>query len=269
MRQLALTGPGFVALALALAGASGACNAAPGTPTDSMETPVAGSAGTPAQALGGQAGTAPTPNDAGATATAAGQTSQAGAGVGGYAGSSPGTAGTNSVAGSATSGAGGGAAGSAGSAATAGAAGSVNVPNNCGLAAVVSYQKDVQPFLIKGCGGGNGCHVIDAQSTMANGGFNHGYDWITAGSHDSSCPETPNPKRFEIVLDVIAGANPPSCSKSRKMPPPNATGAGVRTPLTECEVAALRAWLAEPMVMQTHRADDSSPTTPYLMPPFN
>jgi hypothetical protein len=134
---------------------------------------------------------------------------------------------------------------------------------------VVSYQKDVQPFLIKGCGGGNGCHVIDAQSTMANGGFNHGYDWITAGSHDSSCPETPNPKRFEIVLDVIAGANPLSCSKSRKMPPPDATGAGVRTPLTECEVAALRAWLAEPMVMQTHRADDSSPTTPYLMPPFN
>jgi hypothetical protein len=235
-----------------------------------METPVAGSAGTAALVPGGQAGTATTANNAGATATTAGQTSQAG--VGGNAGGSPGTAGTNSLAGSATGGAGGSAAGSAGaagSAATAGAAGSVNVPDNCGLPAVVSYQKDVQPFLIKGCGGGNGCHVIDAQSTMANGGFNHGYDWITAGSHASSCPETPNPKRFEIVLDVIAGANPPSCSKSRQMPPPNATGAGVRTPLTECEVAALRAWLAEPQVMQTHRPDDSSPTTPYLMPPFN
>ncbi|HEX2876675.1 MAG TPA: hypothetical protein VHP33_35735 [Polyangiaceae bacterium] len=257
---------------MAFSGASGACNAEPGTPVDGMETPVAGSAGTPAQAQGGQAGTASTsPTNAGTTATTAGQTSQAGAGVGANAGGSPGTAGTNSVAGSATGGGTNtaGSAGSAGSASTAGAAGSVNVPNNCGLPAVVSYQKDVQPFLIKGCGGGNGCHVIDAQSTMANGGFNHGYDWITAGSHASSCPETPNPKRFEIVLDVIAGANPKSCSKSRKMPPPNATGAGVRTPLTECEVAALRAWLAEPMVMQMHRADDSSPTTPYLMPPFN
>mgnify|MGYP001553404377 CR=1 FL=1 len=173
------------------------------------------------------------------------------------------------MAGATTGGGGSGAAGASDSAGSAGAAGSANVPDNCGLPAVVSYQKDVQPFLIKGCGGGNGCHVIDAQSTMANGGFNHGYDWLTAGSHASSCPETPNPKRFEIVLDVIAGANPKTCSKSRKMPPPNATGAGVRTPLTECEVAALRAWLAEPMLMQTHRPDDSSPTTPYLMPPFN
>jgi hypothetical protein len=103
---------------------------------------------------------------------------------------------------------------------------------------------------------------------MASGGFNHGYDWLTAGAHASSCPSGA-PKRFEVVLDVLAGANPASCSKSRKMPPPNATGTGVRTPLTECEVAALRAWLAEPMVTQMHRADDSSPTTPYPMPPFN
>ena len=228
----------------------------------------------PPQAQGGQAGTTPTaPNTAGVTATAGGQASQAGAGVGGNLGGSSGTAGaTNATAGATTGGGGSNAAGAAGSASaagSAGAAGSANLPNNCGLPAVVSYQKDVQPFLIKGCGGGNGCHVIDAQSTMANGGFNHGYDWLTAGSHASSCPETPNPKRFEIVLDVIASANPKTCSKSRKMPPPNATGAGVRTPLTECEVAALRAWLAEPMVMQTHRPDDSSPTTPYLMPPFN
>jgi hypothetical protein len=70
--------------------------------------------------------------------------------------------------------------------------------------------------------------------------------------------------RFEVVLAVIAAANPPSCSKSGIMPP-----AGMGTPLTTCQIAALQAWLAEPMVLQMHRADDSSPTTPYLMPPYN
>ena len=104
---------------------------------------------------------------------------------------------------------------------------------------------------------------------MAAGGYDHAYDWITAGSHASSCPQTPNPKRFEIVLDVIAAANPPTCSKSRKMPPPDATGAGKRTPLGACQVATLQAWLAEERVTQMHRPDDSSPTTPYPMPPFN
>jgi hypothetical protein len=133
----------------------------------------------------------------------------------------------------------------------------------------VSFQKNVQPFLITSCGGGNGCHVIDASSTMASGGYNHAYDWITGGAHPSSCPETPTPKRFQVVVAVIDGANPASCSKSRKMPPPDATGAGSRTPLTLCQVAALQAWLDEPLVTQMHRADDTSPTTPYPMPPFN
>jgi hypothetical protein len=135
--------------------------------------------------------------------------------------------------------------------------------NNCNLPATVSFKNDIQkPFLITSCGG-TGCHVVDSASTVANGGFNHGYDWITAGAHTSSCPDAP--KRFQVVLDVIHGANPASCSKSRQMPPPGST----QPVLTACQIAALQAWLAEPMVLQTHRADDSSPTTPYLMPPFN
>ena len=60
-----------------------------------------------------------------------------------------------------------------------------------------------------------------------------------------------------------------TCSKSRKMPPTNVTGTALRAPLTTCEVATLQAWLDEPLVTQMHRADDSSPTTPYPMPPFN
>jgi hypothetical protein len=138
------------------------------------------------------------------------------------------------------------------------------VPPGCVLPAVVSYQKDVQPFLITSCGGGNGCHVIDATSTMGSGGYDHGYDWITAGAHASSCPL--GPKRFQVVIDVIKEANPPSCSKSRIMPPP---GAGMKAALTPCQIATLQAWLDEPLVTQMHRADDSSPTTPYPMPPFN
>ena len=127
------------------------------------------------------------------------------------------------------------------------------------------------PFLIKSCGsqGGDGCHVIDAVSTMSAGGYDHGYDWITAGAHASSCPEKPTPYRYQVVVDVVDAANPATCSKSRKMPPTNVTGTALRTPLTACELATLKAWLAEPLVTQMHRADDSSPTTPYPMPPFN
>jgi hypothetical protein len=179
-----------------------------------------------------------------------------------------GTSGAASAASSGGASAGGTAAGGAGAAAgSASTAGAGNVgaagANNCNLPATVSFKNDIQkPFLITSCGGAN-CHVVDASSTVANGGFNHGYDWITAGAHTSSCPDAP--KRFQVVLDVIHGANPPSCSKSRQMPPPGSTQAV----LTTCQIAALQAWLAEPMVLQTHRADDSSPTTPYLMPPFN
>jgi hypothetical protein len=137
----------------------------------------------------------------------------------------------------------------------------------CGLPSVVSFKQDVEPFLSVSCGGGNGCHVIDNGSTMSAGGYDHAYDWITAGSHDSSCPDTPF--RFEIVLDVIREANPATCSRSRQMPPPDEAGANLRTPLTDCQVTALAAWLAEPYITQMHRADDTSPSTPYAMPPFN
>ena len=141
----------------------------------------------------------------------------------------------------------------------------------CKLPATVSFQKDVLPFLSATCGGGNGCHVIDSASTTANGGYDHAYDWITAGAHPSSCPETPTPKRFQVVMAVIAAADPATCSKSRLMPPQNETGANLRTPLTSCQVATLQAWLDEPLVTQAHRVDDTDPTgtAPFPMPPFN
>ncbi len=143
--------------------------------------------------------------------------------------------------------------------------------NPCNLPAIVSFQKDIQPVLSVSCGGGNGCHVIDSASTVANGGYDHAYDWVTAGAHPSSCPATPTPKRFQVVLAVIDGANPPSCSRSRIMPPQNETGANLRAPLTACQVAALQAWLDEPLVTQMHRVDDTDPagTAPFPMPPFN
>jgi hypothetical protein len=219
-------------------------------------------------------------------------------GSGGVAGSSAGAAGgaTGGISGAAGSratggdggrggvggmgaGAGRGGAGAGGATATAGASGANGAggkkgsagSNGCNLPATVSFQKDVLPFLMKSCGssGSDGCHVIDGASTMAQGGFDHGYDWITAGAHASSCPEKPTPERFQVVIAVIDGANPPTCSKSREMPPTNVTGTALRAPLTTCAVATLQAWLDEPLVTQMHRADDSSPTTPYPMPPFN
>jgi hypothetical protein len=142
---------------------------------------------------------------------------------------------------------------------------------NCGLPSTVSFKRDVEPFLSSKCGGGNGCHVIDSASTTAAGGYDHAYDWITAGAHSSSCPGTPTPKRFEIVLAVVAAANPASCSRSRIMPPQNEAGANLRKPLTSCEAAALKAWIEEPLVTQKHRVDDTDPdgTPPFPMPPFN
>jgi hypothetical protein len=134
----------------------------------------------------------------------------------------------------------------------------------CTLPATVSFQKNVLPFLTTSCSG-SGCHVIDNESTVSAGGFDHGYDWITAGAHASSCPETPTPLRFQVVIAVIDEVDPPTCSKAGQMPP--ATSG--KTPLTPCQVATLQAWLDEPLVTQLHRPDDSSPTTPYPMPPFN
>ena len=196
-----------------------------------------------------------------------GRTGDAGAvGVGGLAGTSGvgGLAGTGGVGGLAGAG---GASGPAGSSGKGGAGGATN----CNLPATVSFQKDVQPFLTATCGGGNGCHVIDSASTVANGGYDHAYDWITAGAHPSSCPSTPTPKRFEVVIAVIDAADPASCSRSRIMPPQDETGANLRKPLTSCQVATLQAWLDEPLVTQAHRVDDTDPagTPPFPMPPFN
>jgi hypothetical protein len=203
-----------------------------------------GSTGDATGSTGGAAGSA------GATGGAAGSTAS-GAGSGGAAGSKGGASGTG---GSGVGGAGGG-----------------GVGGGCKLPATVGFQKDVLPFLSATCGGGTGCHVIDSASTTANGGYDHGYDWITAGAHPSSCPETPTPKRFQVVMAVIAGADPSSCSKSRQMPPQNETGASLRTPLTSCQLATLQAWLDGPLVTQAHRVDDTDPTgtAPFPMPPFN
>lgn len=204
----------------------------------------------------------------------------AGSGAGGSGGSSGGApgsggasggakAGESGAGGSSAAGAGGGGTGNGGG--SGGNSGSTGGAGNCNLPATVSFQKDVQPFLSATCGGGSGCHVIDSASTTANGGYDHAYDWITAGAHPSSCPETPTPKRFEIVMAVIAAADPASCSKSRLMPPQDETGANLRAPLTTCQIATLQAWLGEPLVTQAHRVDDTDPTgtPPFPMPPFN
>jgi hypothetical protein len=134
----------------------------------------------------------------------------------------------------------------------------------------VSFTADVQPFLNASCGktgaaaaNDGGCHVLDATSTVANGGKDHAYDWITGTAHASSCPETPTPFRFQIVMAVMQEADPPTCSKCAQMPLDG------RTPLTACQMATLQAWLDEPLVTQLHRNDGISPLTPYAMPPFN
>jgi hypothetical protein len=147
---------------------------------------------------------------------------------------------------------------------------SVVAPAGCTLPATVSFTTDVQPFLNASCGksgaanaGDGGCHVLDATSTVASGGKDHAYDWITGTAHSSSCPETPTPFRFQIVMAVMQEADPPTCSKCDQMPLDG------RTALTACQMATLQAWLDEPLVTQLHRNDGISPTTPYAMPPFN
>ena len=239
-------------------GASGGGGALPGAAGGAVSTGGAtgGGAGggvgvggsSSAGSTGGAAGTAGAAGSTGALGGAAGSTAGGGGAAGGKGGASSGTGGSG------LAGAGGG-----------------GVGGGCKLPATVSFQKDVLPFLSATCGGGNGCHVIDSASTTANGGYDHGYDWITAGAHPSSCPETPTPKRFQVVMAVIAGADPATCSKARVMPPQNETGANLRAPLTSCEVATLQAWLDEPLVTQAHRVDDTDPsgTAPFPMPPFN
>ncbi len=224
-----------------------------------------GSGGAPAGA-GGQGGAT---GMGGGTvmggASGGGQGGAVGTDSGGLDGG-PGAGSAGGAAGGVTGAAGAGAGGTAGKGGS-----SANDAGGCNLPAVVSFQKDVQSFLITSCGGGNGCHVIDAASTTANGGYNHAYDWITAGAHPSSCPSAPTPKRFEIVMAVINGADPVSCFRSRIMPPQNEIGANLRKPLAACQIALLQGWLDEPLVTQSHRVDDTDPagTAPFPMPPFN
>jgi len=135
---------------------------------------------------------------------------------------------------------------------------------------VVSFQTDIQGFLNTSCGktgsanaGQGGCHVLDSSSTIAMGGKDHAYDWITGTAHSSSCPETPTPFRFQVVMAVMQEADPASCSKCGLMP------ISPRTPFTACQMATLQSWLDEPYVTQLHRNDGISPLTPYAMPPWN
>jgi hypothetical protein len=286
---------GALALIVLCASAWCACTAAPGNLADaSSSVGNAGRAGSDSQGVGGTSDSA---GGAGAMPTSYGGMGGTGvaigsAGAGGSAGAEAGTGGAPVTGGGGTGGGGrtgdagavgvgglagtGGVGGLAGTGGTSGPAGTGGKGGaggaiNCNLPATVSFQKDVQPFLSAACGGGNGCHVIDSASTVANGGYDHAYDWITAGAHPSSCPSTPTPKRFEVVIAVIDAADPTSCSRSRIMPPQDETGANLRKPLTSCQVATLQAWLDEPLVTQAHRVDDTDPvgTPPFPMPPFN
>jgi hypothetical protein len=259
-------GSALATLAVVLT-ACGANSPGTGTPAVTGGTAGGGTGGVGLAAGGsvgsGGSGVGPASGDAGGAA-----------GNGGIAGTPTGSAGAINTGGSPVGGSGDGKGGIGGQAGLGGGAGrsvggsAGTAPPGCNLPAPVSFQKDVLPFLMKSCGssGGDGCHVIDGASTMSAGGYDHGYDWITAGAHASSCPEKPTPYRYQVVMAVIEAANPATCSKSRRMPPPNATG---RAALTACQTATLQAWLNEPLVTQMHRADDSSPTTPYPMPPFN
>jgi formylglycine-generating enzyme required for sulfatase activity len=149
----------------------------------------------------------------------------------------------------------------------------VVVPAGCTLPSPVSFQTDVQGVLNTSCGktgaanaSNGGCHVLDNEPTLIEGGKDHAYDWITGTAHATSCPETPTPLRFQVVAAVMQEADPPSCSACGKMPlattPPHA-------PLTACQLATLQTWLNESYIVERHRYDGISPTIPYAMPPWN
>jgi hypothetical protein len=239
----------------AVSGAAGASQiSTAGTSATSGDAGAMASGGTTTGGAGASAGSASMP----------GQIVTAGSGVGGVAGGG-GTANASSgTAGVATS------AGSAGTAA--GSGGGPVIPPGCMVSNPVSFKADIGPWLNQSCGKGRGggCHVTDDSSTVNSlcpdgtkkCGFNHAYDWITAGSHNEFCKQTPAPIRYTIVMDVLEKADPPSCTSTRVMPPDG-------PPATECQKAALAAWLAQPKVLQVHRADDTSPAEAYLMPPFN
>jgi hypothetical protein len=233
-----------------------------------------GTTGTTAVTTGTTTGTTTTPTTGSTTAgvtttgsTTGGTTATTGLEAGGVTDTEGGA--TTGAEGGATIGAEAGAA-TAPDGAAAQDAGTVVVPPGCTLPSPVSFKTDVQPFLATSCGngtGGSGCHVLDATSTAMEGGYDHAYDWITGTAHASSCPETPTPFRFQVVMAVMQGADPASCSKCDKMPVTSA--ADPRTPLTSCQLSTLQSWLDEPYIVQLHRNDGISPTTPYAMPPFN
>ncbi|MES1188192.1 MAG: hypothetical protein ABUL60_30525 [Myxococcales bacterium] len=257
---------------LSLALLWGACAVEPPADPASSAAGVGGQASTASgSATGGVAG-APTSAGVatgGSTVSSSGAPPLGGAATAGSSGSGSGGGSGGMIAGSGS----GGASNSAGSSGTASAAGGgPMIPPGCMLSSPVSFKADVGPWLNTSCGKGkgNGCHVTDDSSTVNSlcpdgtnkCGFSHAYDWITAGSHNQFCKQTPGPIRYTVVMDVVRGANPPSCTSTRVMPPDG-------PPLDACQMAALEAWLTEPKVLQVHRADDTSPAEPYLMPPFN
>lgn len=228
----------------------------------------AGAPGSSGAGIAGSVSSAGAPSSAGATAAA-------GSGVAGD--SNPGSSGSGAVnAGASGAGAPGAAAGAPGAgapgAAGSGTGGGVAVDPACKLSTPVSFKKDIEPFLLTSCGnsGRTGCHVTDSSSTVNSKcpdgtmkcGFDHAYDWITAGVHNQYCNQTPAPIRYTVVMAVVKGPKPTTCNASRVMPPSGA-------PLTACQMNALDAWIAEPKVLQLHRADDTSPAPAYMMPPFN
>lgn len=255
----------LVAAAAVSVACTGDTDETPGTGTNASAGATAGTAGARNSAAG----------SGGMQTNAAGASTVGASGASGPA--SGGTAGTSSGGSSAgelgNGGGGGGSAGAAGSG-NAGSGGSVTIPEGCNLSTPVSFKKDVRPFLTASCSKtvGGGCHVTDGDSTMNSlcpdgtraCGFDHAYDWITAGSHNEFCNQTPAPIRYTVVVDVMKSADPASCTQTRIMPPP-----GMGAPATPCQMAALEAWLALPKVLQVHRADDTSPAEPYLMPPYN
>ena len=271
--QVALLGL-FASSALGACGsdAGGAGGAPGGAPATS------GAAGSAARSAGsgGVAAVAGAPAGAGSLSAGGSTISFAGIAGTGSGGSAAGaaSAGAPNVGGGASAGTSGGASAGSGGAsaggASAGGGSGAAPPSECNLPTPVSFQKNIQGFLTTSCGKavGGGCHVTDTSKTSL--GYDHAYDWITAVAHTGSCGKTqPYVKRFEVVLALIAGAKPSSCPNSRQMPPP-----GMGTPLTVCQVAALQAWLAEPMVLQMHvpvtdDTQDLYPSGAYLMPPFN
>jgi hypothetical protein len=257
-----------VAAALVIGVGVGGAACAPATP-DEIDSAPGGSA---SGASGSAAALASAGTGIAGSVSSSGAPQQAGGASGADLGGQGGIGGESVAGASATMGGAGASGASSTGAAGTPSAGAPAIPSGCEVSTPVSFKNDIAPFLGASCGKGQGggCHVTDSAST-ANSlcpdgtkacGFNHAYDWITAGSHNEFCQQPSTPIRYTVVMAVLDGANPATCTKTRIMPPDG-------PPATACQKAALAAWLAEPKVLQLHRADDTSPSEPYLMPPFN